>query len=94
MSEFDVTIICPLQDLESVAGELHKLLEAEGYGREYYKPAVAVLFRFTGNEVEEGFALPNGCAILGDRLYGQGYQLKGDPLSNRGRVFVKAGQPV
>lgn len=94
MSEFDVTIICPLQDLQSVAGELHKVLEAGGYGREYYKPAVAVLFRFTGNEVEEGFALPKGCAILGDRLYGQGYQLKGDPLGNRGRVFVKAGQPV
>ncbi|KAJ6436075.1 hypothetical protein O9K51_11387 [Purpureocillium lavendulum] len=94
MSEFNVTIVCPLEDLESVAGELHKRLEAEGYKREYYEPAFAVLFRFTRNEVEEGFALPRGCAILGDQLYGQGYELKGNPLSNRGRVFVKGREPV
>ncbi|KAJ6436087.1 hypothetical protein O9K51_11401 [Purpureocillium lavendulum] len=64
MSEFNVTIVCPLEDLESVAGELHKRLEAEGYKREYYEPAFAVLFRFTRNEVEEALPYPEAARFL------------------------------
>lgn len=94
-SEYHVNIQCDAGAVEAIA-ELYGKLVEEGLESEYHqpffsdKPVPLVTFQFTGHEVEKGYAVPCGYALLADSLAVLGYELKGVPSEANGRLFVKS----
>ncbi|KAK4073588.1 hypothetical protein Purlil1_12994 [Purpureocillium lilacinum] len=89
MPEFDMTVFCSPEDLESTGRYLYNELEKEGLDMEYDKPVFAVFLRFTFKEVQKGLPIPRGCAVLNDQLNLRGFKLEGNPYEDKGHVFVK-----
>jgi len=96
-SEYHVNIQCDAGAVEAMAiAKLYGKLVGKGLESEYHKPffsdkpAPLVTFQFTGHEVEKGYAVPCGYALLADSLAVLGYELKGVPSEANGRLFVKS----